>query len=54
MIKMHKLWPADHGFTEIIRIEKLQALKNLRDLQLGNNRISSIGESLNESINLEV
>ncbi|KAI8846431.1 hypothetical protein BC829DRAFT_398533 [Chytridium lagenaria] len=38
---------------EISKIQNLATLVNLKDIQVGNNRIASIGDSLNENLALE-
>ena len=40
--------------TEIKVLENLENLTNLKELQIGNNCISSIGHALNSNVALEV
>ncbi|KAJ3037570.1 Leucine-rich repeat-containing protein 9, partial [Rhizophlyctis rosea] len=49
LISLEKLWLSDN---DIAVLENLSSLVNLRDLRIGNNKITSVGDALNENVNL--
>ncbi|RKO93872.1 hypothetical protein BDK51DRAFT_18137 [Blyttiomyces helicus] len=50
LVNLESLWLSDN---QISVLENLSRLKKLRQLQIGNNRIASVGDALNENVELK-